>query len=115
MGLDFLRKSARKYRKSLDRHRVELGTPTLFTQQPISAPRIYAAKLCDGQTVSPEETLGVRLDKDQVVVTRGLDPIATIDSTPSELIVALLDSEGEAIGLVKAVHDDAGVAEVAVC
>jgi hypothetical protein len=34
MGLDFARRAARSFYKGLDRRRIELGTPTLFTQEP---------------------------------------------------------------------------------
>ncbi len=45
MGIDFIRKAAPSFRKGLDRRRIELATPTLFTQEPASVPRAYAARL----------------------------------------------------------------------
>ena len=34
MGIDFIRKAAKSFRKGLDRRRIELATPNLFTQKP---------------------------------------------------------------------------------
>ena len=44
MGLDFVRKAAKSFKKGLDNSRVELGTPTLFTREPDSKPRAYVAR-----------------------------------------------------------------------
>ena len=52
MGLDFIRKAAASYRKGLDRRRVELATPTLFTQEPGCAPRAYVARLRGGKRLA---------------------------------------------------------------
>ncbi len=115
MGLDFIRKAARSFHKGLDRSRIELATPTLFTQEPAAAPRAYAATLRNGQTVTPGEKLGVRLDGGAVVVLRGLDPVATFDQPQPELVKALSASHGEACGVVQEVHDMARMAEIKVC
>jgi hypothetical protein len=115
MGLDFIRRAARSFHKGLDRRRIELATPTLFTQQPTCAPRTYAANLNDGQTLTTGEKLGVRLDGERVLAMRGLDPVASINSPPAELMDALSASHGEACGIVQQVHDIANVAEISVC
>lgn len=115
MGLDFIRRAARSFHKGLDHRRIELATPTLFMQQPSCAPRTYAASLRDGKTLTTGEKLGVRLDGQRVVAMRGLDPVATINSPPAELMNALSASHGEACGIVHQVHDIAQVAEISVC
>ena len=115
MGLDFIRRAARSFHKGLDRRRIELATPTLFTQQPACAARTYAANLRSGQTLTAGEKLGVRLDGQRVLAMRGLDPVATINSPPAELMDALSASHGEACGVVQQVHDIAHVAEITVC
>jgi hypothetical protein len=114
MGVDFVKRAARSFHKGLDRRRIELATPTLFTQQPTSAPRTYAANFCNGKTVQPGETLGVRLEGQQVLAMRGLDTVATINSPTAELIEALSVGHGEASGVVQQVHEIAGVAEISV-
>jgi hypothetical protein len=115
VGLDFIRTAARSFHKGLDRRRIELGTPSLFTQEPASAPRAYAATLRSGQTLTAGEKLGVRLDGESVVAMRGLDPVATFEKPSAELVKALSDSHGEACGVVQQVHDMACMAEINVC
>src|SRR6202030_4505452 len=105
MGVDFIRRAARSFHKGLDRRRIELGTPNLFTQEPTSAPRTYAANVRNGETLAAGEKLGVRLDGERVLAMRGLDPVATFDSPPPELVKALSASHGEACGVVQQVHD----------
>ncbi len=114
MGLDFIRKTAPSFHKGLAQKRIELATPTLFTQHPASAPRTYAAHVFSGETLARGEKLGVRLDGGCVVALRGLDHIATIDNPPAELIEALSATHGEACGFVQEMHDIAHVAEITV-
>ena len=116
MGIDFVRKAAPSFHKGLDRRRIELGTPNLFTQEPACAPRAYAANVRNGQSLHAGEEVCVHLSEaDQVVVFRGLDPIAVFNSPSTELIEALRASHGEAGGIVQEVHDMAHIAEIAVC
>jgi hypothetical protein len=115
MGIDIIRKAAPSFRKALDRLRIKLGTPTLFTQQPIGTPLAYAAKLRLDKTVALGEKLGVRLDGQLVPATRGLDHVATFSNPTPELKEALKASHGEACGVVQTVHTIAGVAEITVC
>ena len=109
MGIDFIRKAAPSFRKGLDRMRIKLGTPTLFTQQPTSTLLAYAAKIRLNKTVAPGEKLGVRLDGQQV------DLVAIFNNPTSELKEALKASHGEACGVVQTVHTIARVAEITVC
>jgi hypothetical protein len=114
MGIDFIRKAAPSYRKGLDRRRVELGTPGLFTRQPDCAPRTFAAKVRDGHALAPGEKLGVCLDGDQVTALRGLDPVAVFTNPSAELRDAISASHGEACGVVREFHDIASIAEITV-
>ena len=51
MGADFIRKAAKTFTKSWDRHRLDLATPTLFTTELeevieiIARERVYRAML----------------------------------------------------------------------
>jgi hypothetical protein len=114
MGEEFIRKAAPSYRKGLDRYRLELGTRNLFTRVPDSAPRTFAAKLREGQTVTPGEKLGICLEGEQVIALRGLDPVATLMNPPGDLKADLSKSHGEACGQVQEVHEFAGIAEIAI-
>jgi hypothetical protein len=115
MGLDFIRKAAASFRKGLDRRRIELATPTLFTQEPGCAPRAYAASMRNGHGLAVGDTVGVRLVEQRLIAFRGLDPVATFNTSPAELIDGLAASGGEAWGVVQQIHDAAQVAEITVC
>ena len=115
MGLDFVRRAALTFHKGLDRRRIELATPTLFTEEPTIVPRTYAASLRSGQTLKVGDQLGVRLEDGQIFALRGLSRVGTINSPPAELVNALSESHGEACGIVQQVHEIAGVAEIRIC
>jgi hypothetical protein len=115
MGIDFIRRAAPGFRKGLDRMRIKLATPTLFTQQPEAKPPVYAAQLRDDRTTACGEKLGIRLDGQNVHALRGLDLIATFNSPTSELKEALQASHGEACGEVQTIHIVAGVVEITLC
>jgi hypothetical protein len=114
MGIDFIRKAAPSFRKGLDRMRIKLGTPTLFTQQPTSTPLAYAAKLRLDKTVEPGESSESGWMGSKSWQTRGLDLVATFNNPTSELKEALKASHGEACGVVQTVHAIARVAEITV-
>ena len=115
MGVDFIKRTARAFHKGLDRRRIEAAIPKLFTQQPTSIPRTYAAQLRGGQKLNTGERVGVRLDGEHVLALRGLDPVATINNPSAELVQALSAGHGEASGIVQQVHDMARMAEIFVC
>src|SRR5687768_6911051 len=114
MGMEFVRKAAKSFHKGLDKSRARLGAPGLFTQEPTSSPRAYAADLRSGQSVQAGEKVGVRMDGPNVVALRGLDRVATFKN-PAGLKEALAQSHGEACGTVRAVHGMAGVVEITIC
>lgn len=115
MGIDFIRTAAPSFRKGLDRRRIELGTPTLFTQEPTSTPRAYAAQVRSDKTLAVGEKLGVSLDGENVLARRGLELVAVFKSPSADLKNALSASFGEACGTVQAVHSVARIAEITVC
>lgn len=115
MGIEFVKRAAPSFRKGLDRMRVALATPTLFTQRPACTPQVYAANLLNGHMPSIGEKLGVRLDGERVLVLRGIDTIGAFRSPTPELLEALRASHNEACGLIQEVHDIACIAEVSVC
>ncbi len=115
MGGDLVKKAAPSFRKALDRGRIELGTPGLFTQEPAAQARSYAAHLADGKTTTKGEELGVHLHEEHVLVLRGLEAIGEIEAPPADLLTALQISFGDACARVVEVHDLAHVAEVVVC
>lgn len=115
MGIEFVKKAAPSFRKGLDRMRVALATPTLFTQHPACTPQVYAANLLNGYSPLVGEKLGVRLDGERVLILRGIDAVGAFRSPTPELIDALRASHNEGCGLIHEVHDIACIAEVSLC
>ena len=115
MGLDFIRKAAKSFRKGLDQSRLDLGTPDLFTRKPDCEPRAYAATIQANRKLSPGDALGVRFQGDKIVAQRGMDIVAVFDAPPRQLFEALRESHGEAWGTVTEVYDIADTAEITVC
>lgn len=112
MGVDFIRKTTHSFHKGLDRKRIELGTPDLFTQQPATVSRTYAANVREGVIVKIGDELIVRFDGEQVIAFRGLDPVATFIELPAEPVKALIASHGVACGVIQQVHAVARTVEL---
>ena len=115
MGVDFIRRTARSFHKGLDKRRIELASPSLFTHSIRAKPRTYSAQMCIGQKIDAGEKLGVRLEEQLVVAMRGLDLVATISSPVPELLEALVDGHGEASCVVQEVHEMARIVEIWLC
>lgn len=115
MGLDFTSKTQKSFQKGLDKSRIELGTPDLFTQHPDREPRAYAAKIRENRQLRTGEDLCVRLEGGGVVAQRGMDIVAEFNAPPTELVEALKESYGEACGTVQEVYEIAETAEISVC
>jgi len=115
MGADFIRDAAATFKKSWDRGLVRLGTADLFTQQPTCAPRVVDADLVANASIRAGETLVIRKVGNRLVAARGLSEVAYLTNPPADVVKAIEASCGIAKGVVEHVHDDAGVAEIAVC
>ena len=115
MGLDFIHKAAKSFHKGLDRSRIELATPDLFTRRPDREPRTYAAKIRPNARMIPGEDLCVRFQDGSIVAQRGMDVIADFSAPPAELTEALMESYGEACGTVREVYETADTAEISIC
>jgi hypothetical protein len=115
MGIDFIKKAAPFFRKGVDRDRIQLATPTLFTTPPKCEARTYAVRLRQDKSVREGEKLGVRLSGRQILVLRGIDLVGTLNTQNEPLEKALTESFGEACATVQAVHMIARIAEVSLC
>lgn len=114
MGLDFIKKAAPDFDKGMDRSRIELATPKVFTRQPNATPRAYSARLLGEDEPCSGEKVGISLRDSQVLVMRGLTAIAVLRSPPVLLLEALTASFGEAYGLVQEVQIFSRTLEVTV-
>lgn len=115
MGTDFLRRCAPAFHKGLDRRRIELGTPDLFSLKLEGKPRAYAASVQGGVRLAQGDKLSVCLRGKHVLALRGLCPVAEISDPPAELVLGLTASFGEACGEVQIMHEMASIVEITVC
>ena len=115
MGIDFIRKAAKTFQKSWDQERVNLATPTLFTQQPTCAARTAAADLVHYTALHEGDTLTVQLNDTGLVAMRGLSEVAHFIDPSPELVAAVRQSCGVARGTVEQINNIAGVVEISVC
>ena len=115
MGLDFIRNATKSFHKGLDRSRIDLCTPNLFTIRPEHQPQAYAVRIIENQKLNPGEELCVRFHDGKVVAQRGRDVVAELDRPTSELVEALRESHGEACGIVREVYEIADTAEITIC
>lgn len=114
MGQDFLRAKAARFRREIDLGKIKLTTPDLFTREPQSAARAAIATLQTGQTVELDEELNVKLHMDRLVVIRGNEMIAIFVSPPHELIEAIANSGGFAVGKILQINNLSRTIEVVV-
>lgn len=112
MGLDFIRERAKSFRKSWDRHRIELCQRSLFTKDPEGVPRTALART--REFINSDSSLLVRAERGGLVGYQRLTPVAVFVDPPSDLVDAVLEAGGYAEGQVVAEHDE-NVAEIAIC
>ena len=115
MGADFIRKAAKSFTKSWDRHRLALATPTLFTIGPTCASRSVAADIIDGVALLEGERLTVQTVNGQTVALRGLSTVAVIKNPSADIAAALDAACGIAQGTVEHIHKLSGVADISLC
>jgi hypothetical protein len=66
MGQDWIPKAEKAIKRRLDRARVELSTPQLFTQEPTCAGRVAAAELDIGARATVGEDLVASMEDNEV-------------------------------------------------
>jgi hypothetical protein len=115
MGSEWERKRAEGYKKRMDKRLIELGTPDLFTQQPERAPRVAAADILDGISISPKQLVVIQKIGDRLAVLSGLYEVGEIPNPHPEIVLAVGNSFGSAKGIVQVFHRDACTAEISIC
>ena len=115
MGLDFVRKAAPNFHKGIDRSRVALATPALFTRYPGCTPRAYSARVFQDAEPFVGESVGICLRDGEVLVMRGLNAIAVLRQPPTSLLEALTSSFGVGSGTIQEIQTLSKTAEVTIC
>lgn len=115
MGLDFIRKTTKSFRKRLDQSLIELGTPDLFDKELECEPRTYTATILSNKNLHPGEEVSIYLRDNKIIAQRCMEPIAVFVSPPKEVFEALQESYGEAYGTIQEVYESAATAEITIC
>jgi hypothetical protein len=115
MGLDFVRRAAPSFHKTLDRRAIELRTPKLFSNNVTVLSRTAQVEICAGSTLAPGEKLLVRKIGDDLILQRDNLVVGKFCNPPGEYLELVNLGAGIAGGEIKAVHAISQVAEVCLC
>lgn len=115
MGVDFLERTKKTFKRSWDRERVALATPDLLRREPGCAGVSVAGDIVEGAEVETGEKLTVELAARGLIARRGLTEIIRIPDAAPEIVEAVRQACGVAVGTVEQVHEPAGVAEISIC
>lgn len=115
MGLDFIRRAAPSYKKAIDWERVRLGTAELFRNTSIECTRTFAIDIKPGCTVQVGDELWIEREGDALVARKDIAEVGRADRPGVEIVSAVAESAGIALGVVVQVNEISGVAEVRPC
>lgn len=115
MGSDFIEKATPSFKKSWDRHRVELEKSDLFTKQPTCAARTATARIIGKVQLRVRDNLIVEIRDGSLIVMQGNSPVAQFDAPPQEIMEAVKDSCGIAKGTVEQVYNLSGMVDISLC
>jgi hypothetical protein len=104
MGAEELTKRRQSHDKYVDRQRVELATPNLFTLMPENQPRSCVATLIGDAAVSIGEFFVIEASNNGLVARRGNSIVLTILDPPADVLSAVRTGAGIASGTVQHVY-----------
>ena len=112
MGIDFIERAAKSFKKCWDRSLVDLGTADLFTRLPNEEPRAVTADLKIGARVSSGSTVNVEVSGCSLVLTIGNHEVGEVVNPPREVFDAVVNSHGIACGRIEQIYHLTGTAEL---
>jgi hypothetical protein len=115
MGIDFLTRIRPTIQRTIDRHRVALATPDLFTRAPADQPRTVLIALEFGATVTVGETLILETRAPKLTARRKNTVVGSSENPSQEIYDDIARNGGVAGGMVKRVLKFSGKVEVTVC
>jgi hypothetical protein len=113
MGVDFLRRTAKSSTKAWDRGKTELSTPTLFSQQPECQTRTVLAEF-DGAVPEVGEAVTLHVQDRNMMVVRANACVGRVGNPPADLLVAISNAGGCALGHLRQVNQLSGTGDVEV-
>jgi len=115
MGVDFLYLVRRTFKRRWDRGREDFIRPNLFSGQPAGQPRTVLMAIRYGALVAPGEELLLRPSGNALAAySRDNVAVGECESPPADVMTAIRQHGGAAIGLPVKVHDLSQTADVAV-
>lgn len=115
MGSEELKKRRKSHDKYIDKKRVELATPDLFTQTPRDQPRCALAHIFNGARVSEGDRLVIEVAQNKLLGKLGNSVVATFDQPPADILAAIKGSStGLAAGTIIKVNALSKTVEVSI-
>ena len=116
MGAEFLGRTKKTIRKTIDFQRAALATPNLFSVTPGEKPRIYVGTISSGVSVSEGESFIVEARPSGCVnFRRGNDFIGSVDNVSAQVVSSIKQTGGVARAVVQRVHAISGKVDVVLC
>ena len=113
MGAEFLRRTKPTIKKYVDKNRVALATPDLFTRTPTSISRTALVSLLENNSLCDGDHVIVEAANDSFVVTKNGCIAGKFKKLPQPLVDAINESYGTALGEVIRINRLSKTAEVA--
>jgi hypothetical protein len=114
MGAEELKKRRPAHDKYIDRQRVALATPDLFTQTPEDQPRTCVATIVSDASIELGDTYIFEIDGSQLVGRRENSVHLNVQNTPADILGAVRGGAGVATGEVCRINKLSRTVEVTI-
>lgn len=116
MGADFLSRTKKTHRKTIDDHRVALATGDLFSISPAEAPAVYLGTIRADTPVTAGESLIAEVrGSDSIELRRGIETVGAMDNPSLQVIDAIKQAGGIACAVIHRVHTISKKVDVSLC
>ena len=116
MGAEFLSRTRKTIRKTIDGSRVALATNNLFSAIPGEQSRVYLGTINSGAKVAVGESFIVEARKpSSVMLRRGNEIVGGMDNPSMQIFSSIQQSGGVARAIVQRVHPVSGKVDVTLC
>ncbi|MER8915519.1 hypothetical protein NKI32_16990 [Mesorhizobium sp. M0761] len=116
MGVEFLSRTKKTIRKTIDIQRVALATPHLFSAVPGEKPQVYLGTIRSGVAVAAGESFIVESrNSGSITFRRGNDTVGSMDNPSTQIVSSIQQSGGVARAVVQRVHTISGKVDVTLC
>lgn len=114
MGAEELKKRRRTHDKYIDRQRVALATPDLFTLTPENHPRSCVASIAPDATVAIGERFVVEPTETGMLGRRGNSVVLNFAQPPGDILKAVRSGAGVATGEIHHINKLSRTVEVTI-